>query len=143
MVQPGERFDLSLCNPPFHASAEDAARGSRRKSRQLGQPEAMSVTLNFGGRPSELWCTGGELSFVRRMIRESAGLAAQVLWFSSLVSSAAHLGEVHRLLKKAGASAVREVAMAQGSKQSRFVAWTFLDDSQREAWRSSRWGPRA
>ena len=131
-----EQFDLSLCNPPFHASAEDAARGSQRKSRNLGKPDA---PLNFGGQASELWCTGGEASFVRRMIRESVAIQTQVLWFSSLIAKSEHLADVHRQLKKIGVQEVREVAMAQGSKQSRFVAWTFLDQAQREAWRMTRW----
>ncbi|MET0809259.1 MAG: RlmF-related methyltransferase, partial [Pseudoxanthomonas sp.] len=91
------------------------------------------------GQANELWCTGGEASFVRRMIRESAGIAVRVLWFSSLVSKAEHLADVRRQLNKAGAQDVREVAMAQGNKQSRFVAWTFLDAGQREAWRKARW----
>lgn len=156
VLREGERFDLTLCNPPFHASAADAARGSRRKLRNLGKaaPATRSApagvgaraktvrsapSLNFGGQATELWCTGGEASFVRRMIRESVGVAGQVLWFSSLVSKSEHLADVHRQLQKVGALAVREVAMAQGAKQSRFVAWTFLDDDARVAWRAARW----
>lgn len=132
-----ERFDLSLCNPPFHASAGEAARGSRRKWRNLGKPAdtAANVPLNFGGQATELWCTGGEASFLRRMIRESAAVGHQVLWFSSLVSKAEHLAGVRSQLKKAAVQEWREVAMAQGSKQSRFVAWSFLDAHQRKAWR--------
>jgi 23S rRNA (adenine1618-N6)-methyltransferase len=33
LLQEGERFDLTLCNPPFHASREEATRGSQRKWR--------------------------------------------------------------------------------------------------------------
>jgi len=138
VVDDVDEFDLTLCNPPFHASADAAARGSRRKSRNLGQADA---PLNFGGQASELWCTGGEASFLRRMIRESVGIGPRVLWFSSLVSKSDHLADIHRQLKKAGAQDVREVAMGQGNKQSRFVAWTFLDATQRDAWRGRRWGP--
>ncbi|MEO6365803.1 MAG: 23S rRNA (adenine(1618)-N(6))-methyltransferase RlmF [Luteimonas sp.] len=143
VVHGDEHFDITLCNPPFHASAEAAAQGSRRKSRNLGKhpsstPDAIAP-LNFGGQPSELWCTGGEVSFVRRMIRESVVVQTQVLWFSSLVSKSEHLAGAHRQLRQAGACDVREVAMAQGNKQSRFVAWTFLDSTQREAWRMARW----
>ncbi|WP_122688527.1 RlmF-related methyltransferase, partial [Pseudomonas viridiflava] len=39
-----------------------------------------------------------------------------------------------------GAGDIRVVDMAQGQKQSRFVAWTFLDKNQRRAWRKARWG---
>ncbi len=136
-----EVFDLTLCNPPFHASAEDAARGSQRKWRNLGKPDAAhaGARLNFGGRSSELWCPGGEVGFVRRMIRESAQIATRVYWFSTLIAKSEHLADVRKQLKQAGAQDVRVVAMAQGHKQSRFVAWTFLDATQREAWRAARW----
>lgn len=145
LLRGDEVFDLSLCNPPFHASAQDAARVSQRKWRNLGRDAGTAAgtrttpALNFGGQATELWCTGGEASFLRRMVRESAAIAARVLWFSSLVSKAEHLPDVRRQLKKAGARDVREVAMAQGGKHSRFVAWTYLDAAGREAWRMARW----
>jgi 23S rRNA (adenine1618-N6)-methyltransferase len=141
VLQGEETFDISLCNPPFHASAEDAARGTRRKWRNLGKAgvPSTSARLNFGGQGTELWCTGGEVSFLRRMIRESAGIRDRAFWFSSLVSKAENLPEVRKQLHKAGALEVRETTMAQGSKQSRFVAWTFLDAAQRKAWRTAHW----
>jgi 23S rRNA (adenine1618-N6)-methyltransferase len=135
-----EVFDLAMCNPPFHASAADAAQANRRKRRNLGQHEAVDTgaRLNFGGQHSELWCAGGEAGFVRRMIRESAGIATRVCWFSTLIAKSEHLADVRKQLQQVAAQDVRVVAMAQGNKQSRFVAWTFLDAAQREAWRASR-----
>lgn len=141
IVRCDEAFDITLCNPPFHASAEDAARGNQRKWRNLGKLDRVraDAKLNFGGQANELWCTGGEASFVRRMIRESAAIHQQVFWFSTLISKSEHLEDVRKQLKRIGALGVREVAMSQGSKQSRFLAWTFLDAAQREAWRQRRW----
>lgn len=141
-----EVFDLTLCNPPFHASATDAAQGNQRKRRNLGQHETVDAParpslsrLNFGGQHSELWCAGGEAGFVRRMIRESAGISTRVCWFSTLIAKSEHLADVRKQLRQVAAQDVRVVAMAQGNKQSRFVAWTFLDAAQREAWWASRW----
>ena len=136
LLQDGERFELTLCNPPFHANAEEAASGSRRKWKNLGKldPKRKLPELNFGGQSAELWCTGGEASFLKRMIAESAAFAGQVLWFSSLVSKASNVPYAENLLKKAGAVEVRCIDMAQGNKQSRFVAWTFHSPAQREAW---------
>ncbi len=141
LLNDDEVFDITLCNPPFHASAADAARGSQRKWRNLGRADAAGggARLNFGGQSTELWCPGGEASFVRRMIRESAQLSTRVYWFSTLIAKSEHLADVRKQLKQANAQEVREIAMAQGNKQSRFVAWTFLDAAQREAWRSLRW----
>lgn len=141
LLRDDDVFDFTLCNPPFHASAEDAARGSQRKWRNLGKADAMrgGARLNFGGQSSELWCAGGESAFVRRMIRESAPIATRVYWFSTLIAKSEHLADVRKQLNQAGAQEVRIVAMAQGNKQSRFVAWTFLGAPQREAWRMARW----
>ncbi|MEQ1513824.1 MAG: 23S rRNA (adenine(1618)-N(6))-methyltransferase RlmF [Lysobacteraceae bacterium] len=141
LLRDDEVFDLTLCNPPFHASAEDAARGSERKWRNLGKPQTTraDARLNFGGQSTELWCPGGEAAFVRRMIRESAQIASRVYWFSTLIAKSEHLADVRKQLQQANAQDVREVRMAQGQKQSRFVAWTFLDAAQREAWRTMRW----
>ena len=73
------------------------------------------------------------------MIRESAQLATRACWFSSLIAKSEHLADVRKQLQQAGAQDIREVGMAQGQKQSRFVAWTFLDAAQRDAWRMLRW----
>ena len=138
VVQPDERFDVSLCNPPFHASARAAAAGSERKWRNLGRDAraAKAPALNFGGQSNELWCPGGEVGFVTRMIDDSARIATQVRWFTSLVSKAGSLPPLRRRLQAAGARDVREVAMGQGNKRSRFLAWRFVDAPQRGAWRA-------
>lgn len=140
LLQDGERFELSLCNPPFHASAEEAASGSRRKWKNLGKldPKRQLPVLNFGGQSAELWCTGGEASFLKRMIGESVQVAEQVLWFSSLVSKVSNVASCTAQLKKVGAADVRCVEMAQGNKQSRFLAWTFHSAEQRTAWLRAR-----
>ncbi|MDH0746259.1 23S rRNA (adenine(1618)-N(6))-methyltransferase RlmF [Pseudomonas sp. GD03842] len=141
LLQADERFDLSLCNPPFHASADAALRGSQRKWRALGKadPKRKLPVLNFGGQAAELWCEGGEARFVSQLISESAQVPNQVLWFSTLVSKASNLPLIEAALKKAGALERHVVEMSQGQKQSRFVAWTFQDGAQRAKWRAERW----
>lgn len=136
----GETFDLSLCNPPFHKSPAEAAQGSARKWQNLGKAGAPGSRppLNFGGRGQELWCRGGEAAFVKQMISESVEIGASVYWFSSLIADRAHLANLKQHLQKLGAQQVRSISMAQGQKQSRFLAWSFLDSAQREAWRQ-RW----
>lgn len=136
LLHADERFHASLCNPPFHASPEEARAGSRRKWKNLGKldPSRKLPLLNFGGQSNELWCEGGEIAFLKRMASESREVAQQVQWFSSLVSKAGNLDDFRRALKKAGALQVRTLDMAQGQKQSRFVAWTFHDAEARAAW---------
>lgn len=150
IIKPGELFDLTLCNPPFHASSQDAAAGSQRKLDNLnrgksqvkiraGKTSVNKPDLNFGGQNSELWCAGGEAAFIQRMIGQSRELGRQCYWFSSLVSKKENLPAIYRSLKQAGASRVETVSMAQGQKVSRFVAWSFLGKSRRQQWREERW----
>lgn len=141
VIHSDDRFDLTLCNPPFHASAEEATSGSKRKWRNLGKldPKRKLPVLNFGGQAAELWCKGGEAEFVAKLISESANHGQQVLWFSTLISKAGNLAGVYSALNKIGASQVRTVEMAQGQKQSRFVAWTFMSKEQQAQWIKTRW----
>ena len=136
VVNAGERFDLTMCNPPFHASAYDAQNSSERKWRGLGKtrPGNKPQSSNFGGLGTELWCEGGEALFIRRLIQESREVHDQVYWFSTLVSKESNLPAVLRGLKKVGAPFVRTVEMAQGQKKSRYVAWSFLHASAQRAW---------
>lgn len=135
-------FDLSLCNPPFHASLADAQAGSERKWQNLGKPGSggQAPVLNFGGQGSELHCPGGEEGFIRRMVAESREFATHCLWFTTLVSKSATLPAVYRALKHAGVEESRTLDMAQGQKKSRIVAWTFFTQTQQQAWGSRRWG---
>jgi 23S rRNA (adenine1618-N6)-methyltransferase len=134
VVRPEERFAVSLCNPPFHASAQEALSGSQRKWRNLGKadPSRTLPILNFGGQQTELWCEGGELSFVSRLIDESLGYGQQIGWFTCLVSKAGNLAPLQARIARTGALATRVVAMGQGQKQSRFLAWTFQTPEQRQ-----------
>lgn len=139
VVQAGEAFDLTMCNPPFHASAAEACAGTQRKWKNLGKVADQKPVLNFGGQGAELWCAGGEEAFMRRMVAESAAFCECCLWFTSLISKSASLPGVYRALKKAGVRESRTLEMAQGQKKSRFVAWSFLDESQRRTWSAARW----
>lgn len=141
IIQPGEFFDVSVCNPPFHASLEEALKGSQRKLDNLARnrgdvrgnknsatnaSSANSPTLNFGGLEAELWCNGGEQLFLKKMIQESKSFAEQCRWFTSLVSKADNLKPAKKLLAKTGARDVREIEMVQGNKITRILAWTFM-----------------
>lgn len=132
-----EYFDLTLCNPPFHASLAEARKGSQRKWQNLGKEDdkRKKPVLNFGGQSQELCCDGGEEAFIKRMIEESESGKDNCLWFTTLVSKSATLPHVYRALKYSKAKENRTIEMSQGQKKSRFLAWTFMDkELQREWW---------
>ncbi|MBS1958068.1 MAG: 23S rRNA (adenine(1618)-N(6))-methyltransferase RlmF [Bdellovibrionales bacterium] len=122
IIKSSERFDLTMCNPPFHASAFEAAEVNRKKWRNLGK----APVTNFGGQNNELWVEGGEIAFIRRMIEESATMRTQVLWFTSFVSKEASLKPLYGELAKNEVLEYRVMDMEQGQKRSRLLAWTFL-----------------
>ena len=134
-----DRFDFVICNPPFHASREEATKGSQRKLRNLGKAKEGKPVLNFSGQNNELWTEGGELAFITNMIYESVHFKKQCLWFTSLVSKKENLKPFYNHLKKVGAVDVKTIDMGQGNKISRFIAWTFLNEQQRENWAIINW----
>ena len=139
IITPEDRFTFTICNPPFHASQDEATKSTIRKLNNLESRRADSkVTkpvLNFGGHNAELWCEGGELGFVTQMIYESAKYPMQCLWFTTLVSKKENLSSLYKTLNKVSAVEIKTIEMAQGQKTSRIVAWTFLSKQQQKEWK--------
>ncbi|OCG37161.1 23S rRNA (adenine(1618)-N(6))-methyltransferase RlmF [Gilliamella apicola] len=135
IIKPNEFYALTLCNPPFHASAEDALASTQTKLKKLGKlaNSTQKTVLNFGGQHAELWCEGGESAFISNMINESTQYKTQCLWFTSLVSKKETLSIINKKLKQVAVVESRIIPMAQGQKVSRFVAWTFFNQVERKA----------
>jgi len=140
VIKGSDQYHFTLCNPPFHSSAKEAAQGSNRKLNNLkkGSENTSNISkkpaLNFGGQHNELWCKGGERAFIKQMIKESADYKTQCLWFTSLVAKKDNLPAIKQALKKSGAVFFKEIKMAQGNKISRFIAWTFQPKDQQQNW---------
>lgn len=139
LIKPDDKFDLSICNPPFNASPEEAKEGSVRKLKNLKKQKIVKPVLNFGGQNSELWCEGGEVRIVREMIRESKRFSESCFWFSTLISKQSHLKNAYEQLENAEATEVKTIPMGQGNKSSRILAWTFFTKEQKIAWQKERW----
>ena len=139
IVRKDELIDLSICNPPFHASAEEAQAGSLRKIHNLHLNKKVDPILNFGGQNHELWCDGGEEKFVRNMILQSRKFAQNCFCFSSLISKESNLTKVYHTLEQAGVYGAETIPMGQGNKISRIVVWTFLNAEEQNKWKNTRW----
>ncbi len=131
IIQENEFYHLTMCNPPFHKSLAEASQGTQQKWQKLNKSAKQAKpkdtsNLNFGGQKAELWCKGGELAFIRKMIKESKYFQKQVLWFTCLVSKKDNLSQIKLSLKKAKVSDIKVIKMAQGQKISRFIAWSYL-----------------
>ena len=137
IITPEDRFTFTMCNPPFHASAEEANKSASRKISNLNPKDKKNEkpVLNFGGQNAELWCNGGEIGFITQMIYESVKYSSQCLWFTTLVSKKQNLSAIYKTLKKVNAVEVKTIDMAQGQKNSRIVAWTFLSNFEQKTWK--------
>ena len=69
------------------------------------------------------------------MIFESAKYPLQCFWFTTLVSKKDNLSSIYKTLNKVSPVQIKTIEMAQGQKTSRFVAWTFLSESQQKNWK--------
>lgn len=139
IIQKGEHFDLTICNPPFHESLSAARSGTLRKLNHLTSRKVSEPVLNFGGGHGELICDGGEIRFVSVMIGQSSQFSTSCFWYSTLISKESNLRVVYKELKKVGAADIRTLPITTGNKISRIVAWTFLTLRQREVWIKTRW----
>lgn len=126
IIEKGEQFQVSICNPPFHASEAAAQKGNIRKLSKLRQQKITETRLNFGGKSNELWCEGGEVQFITNMIEQSQAVKHQCLWFSSLVSKESTLKRIYKKFKQSGIRNYRTIPMGQGNKKSRIIAWSFV-----------------
>jgi len=126
IIDKKEKIDVSICNPPFHASIAAAKKGTQRKVKNLTRKKVKNPTLNFAGNRNELIYKGGEAQFIQNMILESQQFAENCSWFSTLVSKESNLKTIFRLLKKVEARQVETIPMGTGNKATRIVAWTFL-----------------
>lgn len=159
-----EQVDIVMCNPPFYPSASAFRRQSERKARNLqansrarrggrvlvprrreaGELPDKGGSNNFGGHGAELWCPGGEVAFVKRLIAESERYTDQCLWFSSIVSRKDNLLKIEAELKHAKGSgmieAVDVVSIGPGIKSASIVMWSYMAGDAQKAWvRRRKW----
>ena len=138
IINENDKFDFTICNPPFHSSKKEAMAGSKRKVQNLTKSKIKTAKLNFGGQKNELWCDGGEVSFIKRMINESAEFKSNCLWFTTLVSKKENLSAIYKELENINPFEIKTIEMQQGQKLTRIVAWTFMDKSMQKLWNEKK-----
>jgi 23S rRNA (adenine1618-N6)-methyltransferase len=124
IIEKEDRFDVTMCNPPFHSSIEEANTGSKRKWNNLKKNKSVKELFNFGGQNDELWCDGGERQFILKMIQESILFKENCRFFTTLVSKKENLDVFVTSLKSFEAK-VQIIEQSQGQKQSRILVWSF------------------
>jgi 23S rRNA (adenine1618-N6)-methyltransferase len=126
IIKEGELIDITICNPPFHASKKEVLEGTRQKVRNLTGKYQKKPKLNFSGVSDELIYEGGEYQFIQNMIKESVKYANNCVWFSTLVSKKKNLHGIYINLKRLKVHQIKEIEIGTSNKKSRIIAWTFM-----------------
>ncbi len=132
IIKTDELFDVSICNPPFHATYMEAEKANKRKT--LNLKSDVKPHKNFGGQSNELWYKGGEKQFITNMINESSIFSNNCLWFTTLVSKESNLDFFKKVLKSMEADHFDIIEMNHANKKTRILYWSFLKENQREKW---------
>ena len=135
IINTDDKFDFTISNPPFHRSAKEAMASNKRKMENLTKTKVIKSVLNFAGQANELWCDGGEVVFIKKMINQSVRFRNNCLWFTTLVSKKENLETIYKFLKSVNAVEYKTIDMQQGQKVSRIVVWTFLTKQEQKNWR--------
>lgn len=153
----GETVDFTMCNPPFYESmnafraanarkrsllAKSSRKRNKRSPSYVEQPKACSSSNgsnNFGGTDSELWCPGGEVEFINKIISASESIQHNSLWFSSLLSRKTKLPVIERRLKRMkNVKDTKIISTGRGQKTSTLLFWSFHSLSEQAAWAERR-----
>ncbi|CAA0227097.1 Ribosomal RNA large subunit methyltransferase F [Tenacibaculum maritimum] len=121
IIEENDAFSVTMCNPPFYKSAEEAIGANRRKSRNLGN----NAVRNFSGNHNELWYIGGEKAFLHTYLYESSQYSTVSNWFTSLVSKKDNIESLEKSSKKLGVKEFKVIPMHQGNKVTRIACWRF------------------
>ena len=109
-------FDFCMTNPPFYGSETEA------QDPRVGDGRCRTdMTLSEGTYP------GGEVGFVKDMIRDSFYYGKAITWYSSMVGKKSTLLFIEKEMKKFGFGKAnfRTTEFVQGKTRRWGIAWTF------------------
>ncbi|CDR88736.1 uncharacterized protein SPSC_05568 [Sporisorium scitamineum] len=115
------RYDFTMCNPPFYSS--------RQEMDELARFKKQPANAVCHGTPSEMIVTGGEVSFVQRMMRESI-TSRKVLWWTCMLGKLSSVvtlsGELKQLAmqQKVAGWGVHELHTGGGKTKRWVIMWT-------------------
>ncbi|OWF46567.1 Methyltransferase-like protein 16 [Mizuhopecten yessoensis] len=115
-----DTFDFCMCNPPFFADHVEAQ--AVAKSRNYSRTDPKSVcTASF----TESIVEGGEVNFVKRMIKDSMELGTKIRIYSSMIGKKSSLPPLKEELRRLEVPKFSTTEFCQGKTMRWGLAWTF------------------
>ncbi len=133
-----EFLEFTMCNPPFYGSHEEAMIETQRKWKNLKGEELKDMVKNFFGKNAEIYCAGGEIGHISKIIGECQAYSKQILWFTTLVSRKENIEPLYKKLRDIKVKEIKTIEMEHGQKKSRILAWTYFNKKEREDWWSRK-----
>lgn len=121
-----ERFDFTMCNPPFFKdeSESDDIKDETDCAVEKQRPANNAKT----GISCELTTAGGEVEFVKKIIQRSEQLREKISIFTTMLGHKTSLNPILLELKVHGITNYCTSEFCQGWTKRWGVAWTFRND---------------
>ncbi|KTW30618.1 hypothetical protein T552_00334 [Pneumocystis carinii B80] len=114
------KIDFCMCNPPFYSSEEEILTSSRLKSKEPFSSCTGSLT--------EMVTPGGEVAFVKRILKESFLLKERVNWYTTMLGKLSNVTKIIELLKEIQINNYVISELPVGGNTRRWViGWSFTD----------------
>lgn len=104
------KLHFTMCNPPYFDSPDE----------KFQRDDTVCVATD-----GELATAGGELEFVKQMIRESSALGTRISWYTTLFGRKVNLKPLLRYLQTFPVADVQHTTFVQGKNSRWAIAWTF------------------
>ncbi|KAL0484163.1 Mettl16 [Acrasis kona] len=115
VIDINKKYDFVVCNPPFFSSEEESEKRNPKTSRQATN--------------SELQTTGGEVSFVCRMIDDSVSIGTNITWYSTMLGKKSSIKPIKQYLSSCNISLIYTTEFVQGKTQRWGLAWNMHPES--------------
>ncbi|KAG5520057.1 hypothetical protein PMAC_001133 [Pneumocystis sp. 'macacae'] len=113
-------INFCMCNPPFYSSKEEMIASSLRKSKKPFSSCTGSLT--------EMVTPGGEIAFVKKIIKESYFLKERVNWYTSMLGKLSSVIKIIELFKEMQIDNYVLSELPVGGNTRRWViGWSFMD----------------
>jgi len=133
-----ETFDFCMCNPPFFSIDEMGVGNVESPKEDPGGSRPPPIGLN-SPKESERQAEGGEVQFIKQMIKDSLELRETVKIYSTMFGKKSSFSEVKKILYETEEiQHIAKTQFCQGKTTRWGIAWTFIPNLELEKVSSMR-----